>query len=259
MSEVAEVTKKRIAKGHKPDCQCGFCSGKGRGRKPKPTTQNVSFGTEKSTPPSISKDAPVPAVSVKDNLDVKLDHFQYTLDPEEAAVWEHDESLSPLYVSKAIRDKYPKFAWHWVSSTKLQTKGTGYNGWQLFRDNSHPEGIKRGNDLHLAAMPKEMAESYRRRVSERSTEAVKNIQERGIAKMEKALGELGDPNSGMLAPGEQVAGRSVSGTVEIGRRGRVGLGGNYQRGLSREEAHEQIAKHIEERRKNRVYSFQGQK
>lgn len=242
---------------------------------------NVSFGqphigqphTEESSPsqrtstltaPVVFAESPQSSVGkshtspvgVKDNLDIKLDHFQYTLDPEEAAVWEHDETISPLHVPKHIRDKYPQFDWHYVSEYKIRTRGLGYNGWQLFKDSTYPEGIKRGNDLFLAAMPKKMAESYRRRVSERSTEAVRNVQYRGIARMEQALGELHDPDAGILQPGETVAGREVHGAGRVVRRARVGIGGNYP---TREEIHERIAKGIEERNKKKVYSFLGQK
>lgn len=198
-------------------------------------------------------------IKVKDNLDVKLDHFQYTLNPEEQAIWENDTQVSPLTVPREIKKdvNYAGLEWRWVSNRTLEVRGKNYNGWELFRDKNHPEGVKRGNDLQLAAMPRSLAESYRRSVSERSTEMVRNMQSITIGKMEQAVRDLNDPGSGLINAGEMVGGRRVDGGIQVGRRAQFGRGGNYQRGMPREEVHERIAKSIEERRKNKVFVDMG--
>jgi hypothetical protein len=200
-----------------------------------------------------------PKIGARDNLDIKLDHFQYTLDPQEQAVWEQDETISPLHVPKSIKDRYPDMEWHWVSSRTVEVKGRNYHGWQLFRSKEYPEGVNRGNDLHLAAMPKELAQSYRDAVANRSSERVRDLQGQTIGKMEKALTDMRDPGSGMIGPGDTVGGKQVLGGIEVGSRGPFGRGGNYQRGMSRSELYERLAKIQEERGKNKKYVDLGRR
>lgn len=201
----------------------------------------------------------------KDAEDAKLDYFQYSLDPKAAMMWEHDETVSPLHVPKEIKDRYPGLEWRFISNRTLDVKGKGYNGWEIFSDPAYPQGLKRGPDLRLAAMPKEYAERYRNKVSERSTEQVRNLQYGQISKMEQAVHDLNASGveAQMLSEGETVTGqdgrtRKFGGAgISIGRRPVVGRGGNYQRGLSRSEVHEIRAKAIEESRKQKSYVFMG--
>lgn len=210
-------------------------------------------------------ESPLPVVAAKDEFDKKLDHFQYSLDPQAVALWEHDETVSPLHVPKELKDQYPNLEWHWVSERNLKNKGRGYNGWEIFYDAHNPEGVMRGPDMRLGVMPKEMAERYRRRVSETSTEQVKNLQSGQIAKMDRAIAELNQANieAGLLGDGEQLIDtqgrrREFSGAgISVGRRPAIGKGGNYQRGFSREEVHEMQAKVIEDRKKSKTYAFMG--
>lgn len=206
-----------------------------------------------------------PRIETKDELDRKLDHFRYSLDPEATMMWEHDETVSPLHVPKEIKDRYPHLEWRFVSNRTLDIKGKGYNGWELFHDQSYPEGLKRGPDLRLAAMPREFAESYRRKVQDRSTEQVRNLQTGQIAKMEQAVHDLNAAGveAGMLGDGEVLAdekGRRrefSGGGINIGARPKVGKGGGYQRGVSRAEIHEMRIKSAEAQGKNKVYAFMG--
>ncbi len=245
---------------HKEGCACVFCQRcraksldpSARGASPAPATESIEAAPE---PPRVKR-----VLDAKDPFDKKLDHFQYTLDPKEAAIWEHDETISPLHVSRELKRKYPDLEWRWVSEYKLKTKGEGYNGWQLFRDSDHTTGIRRGNDLRLAAMPKEMAESYRRAVSERSSRSVSGAQESAVANLESRMG--GIAGAEMMQPGEeftdrQTGQRRTMDGLTVGARPSVGRGGSYQRGLSREQAHEMIIKRIEARKKNKVYAFMG--
>jgi hypothetical protein len=239
MSE--ETVKKGRNPRHKPDCKCPFCGG------PRPKRQ------KKADAPVVGK--------FKDELDRKLDYFQYTLDPKEAALWEHDESLSPLYVPADVKRRYPHLAWRWVSRYKLDNKGDGYNGWQLFKgDVKYPEGIRRGNDMFLAAMPKKMAESYRRRVAERSSSNVRDVQYGQIAKMEQAARQLQAQGieAEVIAPGCDTANPGTPGFI-VGQRPRFGKGGGYTRGASREEMREHLQREAEARSKRRVYIFMGGK
>lgn len=201
----------------------------------------------------------------KDAEDAKLDYFQYSLDPKAAMMWEHDEAVSPLHVPNELKDQYPNLEWRFVSNRTLDVKGKGYNGWELFSDTNYPQGLKRGPDLRLAAMPKEYAQRYRERVSDRSTEQVRNLQYGQISKMEQAVHDLNASGveAQMLSEGETVTGqdgktRKFGGAgISIGRRPSIGRGGNYQRGLSRAEVHEIRAKAIEESRKQKSYVFMG--
>lgn len=235
-----EAIEKRKPGRHFKECKCKWCVATRARLTEKP-------GTQTSKEPVV--------VGGRDELEVKLDHFQYSMDPREVAVWEQDETISPLSVPSDIQKKYPQFAWRYVSQLKLNTRGRGYHGWELFSDSKlgYPDGVKRGNDLFLAAMPKELAESYRRTVSERSTEAVKDIQLRGMARMESALaGMPGEYQAEIIAEGGKVGGRTTLG-ITVGRNEARG----FQRGLSREEVHNQIAKSIAERKKNKVYMDMG--
>jgi hypothetical protein len=114
------------------------------------------------------------------------DGFKYTLNEKEQAIWEHDETISPLHVPKEISDKYPGMAWKWVSNRAIENRGAGYKGWQLFSDKSNPEGVKRGNDLRLAARPQSMSDSYRKHVEEQSSQNVRDVQQGAMAKMDNA-------------------------------------------------------------------------
>lgn len=265
MSEISAGKKTRGR--HKNSCTCERCIARRIRRENEgsiglaaQTQAGVSFGTAKPASPSVSKGAPAslgqPRTEVtKTELENKMDYFQYTMDEEASALWEHDETLSPLHIPRPLRSKYPELTWHFLSRAKLDAKGVGYNAWQIFKDKNHPNGLTRGPDLIAGVMPNHLAESYRRKVSERSTEAVRNIQRGAVAKMEQALGQLGDPQAGILGSGDSVAGREVRNASNVVRRARVGIGGN---GLSREQVHEQIMKNIEDRNKGKkVYVDMG--
>ncbi|MDP2734713.1 MAG: hypothetical protein Q8P12_00740, partial [bacterium] len=145
---------------------------------PEKRAEAIAKGRAKRAENKAARQAdPLPVkVGAKDEFDRKLDHFQYSLDPQAAMMWEHDETVSPLHVPKELKDRDPNLAWRFVSNRTLDIKGKGYNGWELFHDPAYPEGLKRGPDLRLAAMPKEYAESYRKKVQNRSTEQVRNLQ-----------------------------------------------------------------------------------
>lgn len=216
---------------HKPDCQC--------------------IGHRRQRGEVVEVKKRTAKISMKDEADRKADHFLYSLDPESVATWEHDETTNPLTVPPEITKKYPNLAFHWISTLKLETKGRGYHGWELFKDAKldYGEGIKRGNDLHLGAMPKELAESYRRRMGERSTEAVIGIQERSTSKMESAIGNLPrESGAEIIGYGDKIGDRKTAGIVVGSNQAR-----GFNRGISRQEAHARIAAEISERKKAKRY------
>jgi len=189
--------------------------------------------------------SPEPVVDkVTDPFDKKLDYFEYTKDPNALDDWEYQEGVNPLTLPRDIRESYPNLRFRWVSEYNLRTKGENYHGWQLFKDGKRPEGVRRGNDLRLAAMPEERAQRYNDEMAYRSTANVKGLQERQIRNVVEA--EKIPGVSALRVEGEV-------GGVSIGP-GRSG----QQRGYSREEVREMIIKAREERAKGRKsYSFLG--
>lgn len=172
----------------------------------------------------------------KDAFDRKLDHFQYTKDENELQIWERDQSLSPLHVPKDIKTKYPDMRWHWVSDKKLNRVGTGYQGWQLFKDSKHPEGVKRGNDLRLAAMPEDMARKYNEHTMSESNQRMQGLSELDLERGASALRQQGHE--------VEYTGHGIS--LDKSARRPV-------RGLHPEEVKERAAKAREQAQKGRVY------
>lgn len=255
---MSELVEKRKRGQHKEGCDCLFC----QRRKGAVAVIPIEAGEPEPQRARASAEYHKKKAEVTgDAFDRKLDHFQYTLDPKEAAIWEHDESVSPLHVPPELKKKYPNMTFRWVSDYKLRTKGAGYNGWQLFRDGKHAEGVKRGHDLHLAAMPKEMAESYRRAVSERSSRMVRNAQEAAVANLEQRTHGIRDIE--MLAPGDEVVDKATGQKrpigLSIGARPAVGRGGAFQRGMSQAEVRDRVQQVIEKNRSRKSYVFMGGK
>ena len=200
---------------------------------------------------------------MRSEMDQTLDHFKYTLDPNEVAMWRQNETLSPMHVPQALKKNYPELAWRWVSNRTLSEKGQGYNGFELFRDKDHVNGIKRGPDMQLAVMPKELAEERKRVLENRSSELVDNLAPGYIDRLERAMVESGGKvqplsendlvrktvvTEGMLeveTEGKPVTGVRVGARAAIGRQGALPGRPSRRRGLSEEQrayAEENIAK-----------------
>ena len=185
----------------------------------------------------------------------KLEEFRYTANEADLQYWEGNPEASPLNVPKAIRDKYPNMDFHWCSEKKWDKLGKNYQGWQKFTDNKHPEGMKRGNDLFLAAMPKERAQRYRDHVAEQSIERLRSAQSKALQSQvgsvmnSKELEEMGAQGAtpGLLI-GQRPRTRTQFGNKTI-------TGGGFVRGMKRSEVAEIVRKEIADRRKNRTYSF----
>lgn len=174
-----------------------------------------------------------------DPLDRKLDHFQYTKDERELEWWEGNQKESPLHVPEAIRKANPGMRFHWVSKGRITRLGKGYHGWQVYSDRKNPDGVNRGNDLILAAMPEERAAAYNKYVSRKSTEAVRGAQARQFEHMDTCI------DMGRDAVPE------ADGGTAIGVRPKVGKGGGYARGYDPEQVKEIIAKNRERMSKHK--------
>lgn len=154
-------------------------------------TENNSTPKKRGRPKKAVSEATTssPATVLKDPLDNKLDHFQYHASDRDLDIWEHTD-ISPVHVPKDIKEKYPGLRFRYVSKQRWDKYGKEYHGWQRFTDPAlAPDGVNRGNDTFLAAMPEERALAYNRYVSQKSREAVQGIQDTQIenaARMERA-------------------------------------------------------------------------
>lgn len=186
----------------------------------------------------------------------RLEEFVYKANDADLEYWEGNESASPLHVPNKLKEKYPGMDWRWVSKRTLDNRGAGYNGWQIFHDQQNPEGIKRGNDTFLAAMPKERAQRYRDYVSERSMERIRAVQEKAVATQigtsmtDEELKQMGAPEGAHhgLSVGQRPRTKGTFG-------GRTIMGGGGSRGLTRADMRQMAQEEISRRKANRVYSF----
>lgn len=192
-----------------------------------------------------------------------LEKFAYKASPDEMDVFEADETRSAMHVPKEIQNAYPSLTFRYVSAYSVKTRGTNYRGWQKFSDKEHPEGVTRGNDMFLAAMPKERAERYRRKVSEDSIDRIRRQQENSIQFMASegamsqeevdAVARANNRGDLVGARGGLIVGVRPTTKTRFGKRTITGGGG--QRGMSRAEAREHVRREMEDRKKKRVYSF----
>jgi hypothetical protein len=139
--------------------------------------------------------------------------------------------------------------------------GKNYHGWQKFEDKNHPQGVTRGNDMFLTCMPKERAQRYRDRVSERSIE---NIRSQQAKSLDFEIGKsMSKEEMTSLLKEKGIDAENVQSGIIIGVRpktktsigGKKFVGGGYMRGMGRHEIREHLRKEIEDRKKNRVYSI----
>ena len=214
----------------KPNCSNEGCT------RPAFTKSGLCRGCNLKAGRARSKDAKPVTSNLKDAYDRKLDHFQYTKDENELQIWESDQTLSPLNVPADLKKKYPDIRWRWVSNKKLDRVGSGYQGWQLFKDSKHPEGVKRGGDLRLAAMPEDMARKYNAHTMSESNRRMQGLSELDLERGASALRQQGHE--------VEYTGHGIS--LDKNARRPV-------RGLHPEEVKERAAKAREERAKGRVF------
>ena len=230
----------------------GFAAWTPERRKAAQAKARATRAAKKATPvaaDSASADELRKAVQNPETIDKVLgDGFKYTLDEKEQAIWEHDETISPLHVPKEISDRYPDMAWKWVSTRALENRGAGYKGWEVFSDKSNPRGVKRGNDLRLAARPQSMSDSYRKWVEDKSSQAVRDVQEGAVGKMDRAIAELRARglDAEILAPGCDTDSPGTPG---------ISIGG--KRGMDAGEIQRNLARVAENRAKNKKYFVMG--
>jgi hypothetical protein len=208
--------------------------------------------------PKGSKNKKVERVvtEMKDPLDRKLDHFQYHASPDEIQDWKDEKPLNSRVV-RDIKKKYPGMRCRFVSSFSMDKRGKGYRGWQLFSDKSHPNGIKVGNDLFLAMMPEELAQSYNDEMAYRSTrELVKHTEQ--MQEMAIGSGMSGKEMERLGAPKDSQPGMTVGDKPRTKTQfgGRTIYGGGYNR-TKRSLNREQFVKRMEKERtaSTRAYSF----
>ena len=192
-----------------------------------------------------------------------LRKFAYKGTPGEMEEWEGDETRSAMHTPKEIRDAYPELTFRYVSDYSIRTRGKNYRGWQKFSDNNYPEGVKRGNDMFLAAMPKERAQRYRDKVAEDSVQRIRSQQEKSIQFLASegamsqeevdAVARANNRSDLVGSRGGLIVGVRPTTKTRFGKR--TVTGGVGQSGMSRAEAHDHIRREIAERKKNRVYSF----
>lgn len=220
---------------------------KRRGRKP--------GSKNKKTLRAEARQEPV-VTEMKDKLDLTLDHFQYHASPDEIQDWKEEKPLNSRVV-RNIKKKYPGMRCRFVSNFSLEKRGKGYRGWQLFSDSEHPNGVKVGNDLFLAMMPEELAQSYNDEMAYRSTRELVKIQEEmqetaiGSGLTGKEMEAMGAPKGSMpgLTVGDKPRTKAVFG-------GKVVYGGGYNRS-KRSVAREDFVRRMEKERTaaTRSYSF----
>lgn len=206
------------------------------------------------------KDKPEVAVT-RSKLPVAMDgealeKFSYDHTSEELEDFANNADVTPMHVPKEIKSKYPGMAFRYVSKQKWDKFGKNYHGWQVFKDNSYPEGVNRGNDLFLCAMPEERAQRYRDSVAERSNQIIRNRQEASLnLQIGQKLSSEEMERMGIPAGAEAgiVVGTRPITKTQFGNR--IITGGGGTRGMSREDAREHVRKEIADRKKNRVYSF----
>jgi hypothetical protein len=185
-----------------------------------------------------------------------LAKFVYQATPGELDDWEHNAEVSPMHVPKTIQNKYPDLAFRYVSRQKWDKFGKNYHGWQTFQDSEHPQGVTRGNDMFLCAMPKERAQRYRDSVSEKSNANIRARQQSALElHLSQNISQEEMEKMGIPAGAEAGIVVGVRPRTKLKFGGRVVIGGGGTRGMSREEAREVARKEIEDRKKNRVYSF----
>ena len=163
----------------------------------------------------------VPASVAKDSEDKKLEHFRYTKDPRETAIWQTNPDLSPLHVPDSIRKKYPELEFGWLATHKMDKLGGAHSGWQVFSDPefaTSPEGtVKRMNDTVLGAMPKELKEKIDAAKQERAQAALLGLEETRVDQLEKLASAIGDPEAAVII-NDQVRGKAAGTGIRIGRQ-----------------------------------------
>ncbi len=192
-----------------------------------------------------------------------LEKFAYKATEGEMDEWEADETRSAMHTPREIKNRYPDLCFRYVSGYSVRTRGSNYHGWQKFSDSENPEGIKRGNDMFLAAMPKERAQRYRDKVAEDSVARIRSQQEKSIQFLASegamsqeevdAVARANNRSDLVGSRGGLIVGVRPTTKTRFGNRTVTGGGG--QRGMSRAEAHEHIRREIADRKKHRVYSF----
>lgn len=195
------------------------------------------------TSTTVEEQPQVLARETKTPLERKLDHFSYETSEDAAQLWEHGKDINPLKLPDGLKKEYPNLRFRWCAYDMWRKRGKNYQGWQEFKDSKHPDGLKRGNDLFLCAIPEDLARKREKYFQDQSTEAVKDAQRRAIANIERIETEK-DAYGGQPfgKPGEVAAG------IAIGARP---LGGN--RGFQKEAIEEIIIKNRERMAKNRTY------
>jgi hypothetical protein len=195
----------------------------------------VPVGTVEMPAPGILADGQNPTTEVKISEEVAqraavsgdpekmasvLEHFQYSHDPAEVAIWQQGEGVSPVDPPRELVKKYPELEFKLMSKAKIDRLGEGYKGWFILKDKAHPEGVKRGNDTIWGVRPKEIGESQRKANQERADAIIKGLPETQMEDMQRRT--QGKPSrddlTGPMIMDRMNSGREVGGGITVGRR-----------------------------------------
>lgn len=252
--------EKGVFGNHKVGCKCVMCE---RVRAKANGESKESVLADKLGVPSHLKEQIklTPKVSepvidkgdMQDALDQSLGRCKYSLNEHEVAIWRNDETQSAMHTPPELKKKYPDFAWHYVSVSTLETKGVGYNAWELFKDREYPNGVNRGPDMKLGFMPKRLSAERKKKFEDRSSELVANLPQGQILRIEEAMAnskggiqplkegdEVGRSfiSEGMLITehqGKRVPGLLVGQRAAIARQGHMAGRPAQHRGISPEK------------------------
>lgn len=201
---------------HKPDCECRFCRLR-RGEKLPPIPRKPKASVTSSVKNELSAGMPTQR-ELSENTDKVLDHFEYTLNEKDVAIWSGDLAASPVNPPRVLVDKYPEFEFKLASKKKLSDRGEGYGGWQVIKDAAagYPEGCYRSGDSVFVVRPKTLGDRIRKAKEMAAEGQIRGLSENRQQDMERRA--AGNPDL-LMATGSQIRNRMAGLGVVVGRSG----------------------------------------
>lgn len=208
-----------MAKGcasHKPECQCRFCRLR-RGEKLPPVPRKAKAPVTSAVKDELSAGLPTQR-DLSENTDKVLDHFEYTLNEKDVAIWSGDIAASPVNPPRALVDKYPEFEFKLASKKKLTDRGEGYGGWQVIKDSAlgYADGCFRSGDSVFVVRPKTLGDKIRRAKESAAESQIHGLSENRQAEMARRAS--GNPDL-LMASGSPVKSRMAGLGIIVGRSG----------------------------------------
>ena len=155
-----------------------------------------------------------------EKLNNVLDRFRYTANPDDVAIWRAGRDISPVSPPEKTQKDYPELEWKLLSKKKINRLGMGYDGWQVFKDSAHPEGIERSNDSIFGVRPKSLGDDHRKAKAERAQAALSTLAESRLEEMEKraaAARQGGDEVAAVIHGHQMESGRLAGEGIVVGR------------------------------------------